>query len=164
MIPENGGSGIWLSVQRDKPYPVRVNINRREIEHNLRRADHDCNEEFDLHINLRDDKNNRSFATVIISGGGLMAALGNRAEIKASLVFESSAELIGLLKETKEVWIKAQPRLGYNDEPKLKKSWVEQGWTYSNGFNDYRRCETRADGDYYKCDLVRYVKPEDETE
>lgn len=163
MIPENA-KGIWLSAQRGKPYPVRVNIARREVEYDQRRADHDCNEEFDLHINLRDDKNNRSFATVIISGGGLMAALGNRAEIKAALVFEDSAELIGKLKETKEVWIKAQPKLAYNDSPKLKKAWTDEGWIYSGGFNDHRRSEKRGDGDYYRCDLVRYVAPETEDE
>lgn len=161
MIPEKA-SGLWLSACPGKLYPIRVNVNRREVEFDQRRADHDCNEEFDLHINLRDGNNNRSFATVIISGGGLMAALGNRAEIKAALVFEDSAELLGKLKETKQVWIKAQPKLGYNDNPKLKKVWTDEGWMYSSGFNDHRRSEKRSDGDYYKCELVRYVAPEDE--
>lgn len=161
MIPEKA-SGLWLRTKPGKLYPIRVNVNRREVEFDQRRADHDCNEEFDLHINLRDGANNRSFATVIISGGGLMAALGNRAEIKAALVFEDSAELIGLLKETKQVWIKEQPRLAYDAEPKLKKSLTDEGWIYSGGYKDHRRSEKRADGDYYKCDLVRYVEPEDE--
>lgn len=147
-----------------KTYPIRVNVNRREVEFNLRREDHDCNEEFDLHINLRDGKNNRSFATVIISGGGLMAALGNRAEIRAALLIEDSFELLGKLKETKQVWIKDQPRLGYNDDPKLKKSLTDDGWIYSSGYKDHRRCEKRADGDYYKCEIVRFVAPEDESE
>jgi hypothetical protein len=163
MISENA-KGIWLTTQPGKPYPVRVNISRREVEYDQRRTDHDCNEEFDLHITLKDDKNNRSFATVVISGGGLMAALGNRAEIRASLIFEDSAELLGLLKETKEVWIKAQPKLNYNDEPKLKKAWTHEGWMYSGGYNDHRRSEKRADGEYYRCELVRYVKAESEDE
>ena len=163
MIPENA-KGIWLSAQCGKAYPIRVNVNRREIEFDDRRENHDCNSEFDLHINLRDGQNNRSFATVIISGGGLMAALGNRAEIKAALVFDDSAELIGKLKETKQVWVKEQPRLAYDAEPKLKKSLIDEGWIYSNGYKDHRRSEKRADGDYYKCDLVRYVTPETEDE
>jgi hypothetical protein len=145
-----------------KTYPIRVNVNRRETEYDVRRKDHDCDTEFDLHINLRDGNNNRSFATVIISGGGLMAALGNRAEIRAELLIEDSFELLGRLKETKQVWIKEQPRLAYNDDPKLKKSLIDEGWLYSNGYKDHRRSEKRADGDYYKCDLVRYVEPEDE--
>lgn len=145
-----------------KSYPIRVNVNRRETEYDVRRKDHDCDTEFDLHINLRDGNNNRSFATVIISGGGLMAALGNRAEIRAELLIEDSFELLGKLKETKQVWIKEQPRLAYNDDPKLKKSLIDEGWIYSNGYKDHRRSEKRADGDYYKCDLVRYVEPEDE--
>lgn len=161
MITENA-KGIWLIAQPGKPYPVCVNVNRREIEYDQRRADHDSSEEFDLHITLKDAKNNRSFATVVISGGGLMAALGNRAEIRASLIFENSAELLGLLKETKEVWIKEQPKLGHNDSPKLKKAWMHEGWIYSGGFNDHRRSEKRADGDYYRCELVRYVSPETE--
>lgn len=145
-----------------KTYPIRVNVNRRETEYDVRRKDHDCDTEFDLHINLRDGNNNRSFATVIISGGGLMAALGNRAEIRAELLIEDSFELLGKLKETKQVWIKEQPRLDYNADPKLKKSLIDEGWLYSNGYKDHRRSEKRADGDYYKCDLVRYVEPEDE--
>lgn len=163
MLPENA-KGIWLSAQQGKPYPVRVNISRREIEYEQRRAEHDSNEDFDLHINLKDDKNHRSFATVIISAGGLMAALGNRAEIRASLVFANSAELFGKLKETKEVFIKAQPKLAYNDDPKLKKVWTDAGWTYSDGFNDHRRMVKRDDGEYYRCELVRYVAPEPEDE
>lgn len=163
MIPENE-NGIWLAARPGKPYPVRVNISRREKEYDSRRPDHDCNEEFDLHITLKDEKHNRSFATVVISGGGLMAALGNRAEIRASLVFENSAELLGKLKETKEVWIKAQPKLAYNDDPKLKKVWTDEGWIYSSGFNDHRRSEKRGDGEYYRCELVRFVAPETEDE
>lgn len=163
MISEEA-KGIWLTAQPGKLYPIRVNVNRREIEHELRREDFDSNAEFDLHINLRDGKNNRSFATVIISGGGLMAALGNRAEIKAALVFEDSAELLGKMRETKEVLIKAQPKLGYNDKPKLKKAWTDEGWIYSGGFNDHRRSEKRSDGDYYRCELIRYVEPEEEEE
>lgn len=143
-------------------YPVRINANRREIDYALRHDQHDAASDFNIQISIKCDSTNRTFGTITISSGGLMAALGNRADIEATFELEDSYTLLGMTRQHKEVWIKEQPRKQWDESPKLSAKQTDEGWMYWDGYG--KKGETRNGATYYPCRLYRYVPQEIEEE
>jgi len=155
--PENE---ITVPAEIKKLYPVRININRREIDYALHRPDHNSDIDFNLEIRVICDRSSRSFGTITIPAGGLMAAMGNRAEIRAQWEFEQSAEYFGLGKVTKEIWIRAQPKKAWDEEPKLPPNRVADGWMYSGGYG--KKTEVRNGVTHHLITIYRYEPAEEE--